>query len=92
MPIRAPRHDLRPGALAMATARLVILALLCALQYWLLTTTMEAFHGGDRALPLAAAIASLVCFGLGLGLVVAAERQESRRRRRREREEGGSVS
>jgi hypothetical protein len=92
MPIRPPRHDLRPGALALATARLVILALLCALQYWLLTTTMEAFHGGDRRLPLAAAIASLACFVLGLGLVVAAERQEARRRQRRERDERGGDS
>ena len=88
MPIRGPDHDLRPGARAVATTRLVIVALLCGLQYWLLTTTMEAFHGGDRALPLAAALASAGCFLLGLGLVAAAERQEARRRRRRR--EGGS--
>jgi hypothetical protein len=87
MPIPAPKNDLRPGALALATSRLVILALLCALQYWLLTTTMEAFHGGDRRLPLAAAIASIACFLLGLGLVIVAERNEARRRRRRR--EGG---
>ena len=88
MPLPGPDHDLRPGARAVATARLVVVALLCGLQYWLLTTTMEAFHGGDRALPLAAALASGACFLLGLGLVVTAERQEARRRRRRR--EGGS--
>jgi len=88
VPIPGPDHDLRPGARAVATARLVILALLCALQYWLLTTTMEAFHGGDRGLPLAAALASGACFLLGLGLVVAAERQEARHLRRRR--EGGT--
>lgn len=83
MPLRGPDHDLRPGAVGVATARLVIVAGLCALQYWLLTTTMEAYHGGDRALPLAAAIASGVCFLLALGLVLAGERAEARRRRRR---------
>jgi len=83
MPLPRPDHDLRPGALGVATARLVIVALLCGLQYWLLTTTMEAFHGGDRELPLAAAIASSICFLLGLGLVVAGERSEALRQRRR---------
>jgi len=81
MPIRGPNHDLRPGAGAVATGRLVLVALLCALQYWLLTATMEAFHGGDDALPLPAALASGGCFVLGLGLVVVAERTEARRRR-----------
>ena len=60
MPLPPPDHDLRPGARGVATARLVIVAMLCGLQYWLLTATMEAFHGGDRTLPLAAAIASFV--------------------------------
>jgi hypothetical protein len=87
MPLRGPDHDLRPGALGVASARLVILAILCGLQYWLLTSTMEAFHGGDRDLPLVAAIASVACFLLGLGLVVTAERNEARRRRRRQRGE-----
>jgi hypothetical protein len=88
VPIPGPDHDLRPGARAVATARLVVVALLCGLQYWLLTSTMEAFHGGDRALPLPAAIASGACFLLGVGLVIAGERQEARRRRRRR--EGGT--
>lgn len=82
MPIPGPAHDLRPGVRGVATARLVIVAMLCALQYWLLTTTMEAFHGGDRTLPFAAAIASAICFALGVGLVFAGERSEARRRRR----------
>jgi hypothetical protein len=81
MPIRGPRHDLRAGARAVATARLVVVALICGLQYWLLTSTMEAFHGGDRSLPLPAALASAGCFLLGLGLVAVAERAEARRSR-----------
>jgi hypothetical protein len=81
MPIRGPSHDLGSGARAVATARLVVVALICCLQYWLLTSTMEAFHGGDRSLPLPAALASLGCFLLGLGLVAVGERSEARRRR-----------
>jgi hypothetical protein len=87
MPIRGPDHDLRPGASAVSTARLVIVALLCSLQYWLLTATMEAYHGGDRGLPLPAALASAACFSLGLGLVVVAERNDARRRQLRRRTE-----
>jgi uncharacterized protein DUF6755 len=87
MPIRGPRHDLRPGARAVATARLVVVALICCLQYWLVTSTMEAFHGGDRGLPLPAALASVGCFLLGLGLVAVGERTEARHRRS-QREDG----
>lgn len=79
MPIPAPQHDLRSGSRGMALARLVIVAMLCAMQYWLLTSTMEAFHGGDRDLPFAAAIASLLCFLLALGLVRVGERAAVRR-------------
>jgi hypothetical protein len=49
---------------------------------------MEAFHGGDHALPLPAALASGGCFMLGVGLVVVGERNEARRRRLRHREGG----
>jgi len=89
MPIPGPNHDLRPGAAAVATARLVIVGLLCGLQYWLLTTTMEAFHGGDHALPLPAALASAGCFLLALGLVIVAERSDVRRRQL-DRRDGGA--
>lgn len=85
MPIPPPEHDLRPGARGVSTARLAIVATLCGLQYWLLTSTMEAFHGGDRRLPLAAALASGACFLLQLGLVVTAELNEARRLRHRRR-------
>jgi hypothetical protein len=81
MPIPGPRHDLRPGAAGIATARLVILAMLCALQYWLLTSTFEAYKGGDRDIPLVGWIASSVCFALGAGLVLAGEWSPRRVRR-----------
>ena len=38
------------------------------LQLWLFTATMEAYLGGDDAVVVPAALASLVCLGLGLGL------------------------
>jgi hypothetical protein len=82
MPISGPSHDLRPGARGVATARLVIVAVLCALQYWLLTSAMEAFHADVHDHLLVAAIASGVCFALGAGLVIAGERAANRRRTR----------
>lgn len=85
MPIPGPIHDQRPGARGVATARLVIVALLCALQYWLLTSAMEAFHAGDRGQLLVAAVTSAVCFVLAAGLVVAGERASARRRQGRAR-------
>jgi hypothetical protein len=38
------------------------------MQLWLFTTTMEAYLGGDESFVLIAALASLVCLGLNLGL------------------------
>jgi hypothetical protein len=90
MPIPGPHHDLRPGARGVATARLVIVAILCALQYWLLTSAMEAFHAGDRGQLLVAVIASGVCFFLASGLVIAGERAVARRRARRGGRESAS--
>ncbi len=39
------------------------------LQLWLLTATMNSFLGGDAGVPLPAAIFSLVCLLLNLGLL-----------------------
>jgi hypothetical protein len=73
MPIPGPHHDRRPGAAGAATARLVIVAMLCGAQYWLLTSTMEASHAGDREIPIPAAIASGICFLLAAGLILTGE-------------------
>jgi hypothetical protein len=73
MPISAPRHDLRPGARSASVFRLSVVGLLCALQYWLLTSAMEASQAGRRDTALPAFIASLICFALGAGLVLAGE-------------------
>jgi hypothetical protein len=73
MPVPRPDHDRRPGAASSATARLVIIAMLCAFQYWLLASTMEAWHAGDGSIPPVAAAVSLGCFALAAGLVITGE-------------------
>ncbi len=53
----------------------ILLGLLClilmivVLQLWLFTATMEAYLGGDQSIVIPAALASLACFGLVLGLL-----------------------
>jgi len=53
----------------------IVLGILCLvviiviLQLWLLTATMNAYLGGDEAVLIPAALASLVCLGLNAGLL-----------------------
>jgi hypothetical protein len=54
-----------------------LLLILIILQLWLLTATMNAFMGGDEAVILPAALASLICFGLNAGLLTYVYRLES---------------
>ncbi|MHB0969724.1 MAG: DUF6755 family protein [Thermoanaerobaculia bacterium] len=48
---------------------LSIVLIIVALQLWLLTATMNAFLGGDDAVVIPAALASLVCLALNIGLL-----------------------
>ena len=48
---------------------LCIVLVIVILQLWLLTATMNAFLGGDESPIWPAALASLVCLGLNLGLL-----------------------
>ena len=48
---------------------LCIVLLIVVLQLWLLTATMNAYLGGDESIILPAALASLVCFLLNVGLL-----------------------
>jgi hypothetical protein len=48
---------------------LCVTLVLVVLQLWLLTATMNAYLGGDSGVVWPAAIASLVCFLLNLGLL-----------------------
>lgn len=48
---------------------LCIVVILVMLQLWLLTATMNAYLGGDESAIWPAALASLVCLMLNLGLL-----------------------
>lgn len=48
---------------------LAIVLMIVVLQLWLLTATMNAFLGGEDAVVLPAALASIVCFLLNAGLL-----------------------
>lgn len=73
MPIGTPKFDTRPGATAATTARLAICGTICIVQYWLLTASMEAHHGGNHRVAIPMFVASLVCFLLVAGLIVTGE-------------------
>lgn len=46
-----------------------IMIVIVVLQLWLFTATMNAYLGGDHAVALAAAAASVICFALIAGLL-----------------------
>jgi len=56
---------------------LCLVLILVVLQLWLFTATMDAFLGGDEAVILPAALTSLVCFGLAVGLLYYLRNMES---------------
>jgi heme O synthase-like polyprenyltransferase len=73
MPVGKPNFDTRPGVTATATARIWICAIICIVQYWLLTSSMEAFHGGNHRVALPMFVASVFCFLLVAGLIITGE-------------------
>jgi hypothetical protein len=48
---------------------LSIQAILVVLQLWLLTATMDSFLAGRESVVVPAALASLACFALNIGLL-----------------------
>lgn len=80
--MRKPSFDTRPGTATSATARLVIVASICAFQYWLLTASMEASHGGNDRIALPAFLVSGACFLFAVGLIVMGEIGTHRIRRK----------
>lgn len=55
--------------LIIVDGMLAFVAILVILQLWLLTATMESYLGGDYQIVWPAALASLSCLGLNLGLL-----------------------
>jgi len=58
----------RNQRVGIVQAILCIVSIIAVMQLWLFTTTMESYLGGDESFVLPAALASLVCLGLNLGL------------------------
>jgi hypothetical protein len=48
---------------------LCVLLILVILQLWLFTATMNAYLGGDVTVVLPAALTSLACFALNVGIL-----------------------
>jgi hypothetical protein len=48
---------------------LMFVILIVVLQLWLFTATVNAYLGGDTAITVPAALASMACLGLNLGLL-----------------------
>lgn len=58
----------RSQRLTIVMGILSLIGVIVILQLWLFTATMEAYLGGDDRVVWPAALASLACLGLGLGL------------------------
>lgn len=48
---------------------LCVVLVIVVCQLWLITATMNAFLGGDHTIVWPAAVVSLVCLGLNVGLL-----------------------
>jgi hypothetical protein len=59
----------RPQQTTIATGILAFVAVLVVLQLWLFTASMNAYLGGDVAALGPAAIGSLACLALNVGLL-----------------------
>ena len=59
----------RVQRMTIVNAMLLFVILIVILQLWLLTASVNAYLGGDTAVTLPAALVSLVCLALNLGLL-----------------------
>jgi hypothetical protein len=59
----------RPQKMTIVQGILCIVFMIDILQLWLLTATMNSYLGGDEGVPVPAALFSLVCLFLNLGLL-----------------------
>jgi hypothetical protein len=70
----------REQRMTIVYGMLAFVLILVVLQLWLLTATMNAWLGGDESIIWPAAIASLLCLLLNLGLLRYLYRMERERR------------
>ena len=66
---RKSSHFARSQRMTIVTGILFLVITLIILQLWLFTATVNAYLGGDRGILLPAALVSLLCLGLNLGLL-----------------------
>lgn len=64
-----PRRFARSQRMTVVTGILCVVLVLVVVQLWLLTATMNAYLAGDGHIVLPAALASLACLALNLGLL-----------------------
>jgi hypothetical protein len=64
-----PTSFARSQRQTVVTGILCVVIVLVVLQLWLLTATMNAYLAGDNEVVLPAALASLACLALNLGLL-----------------------
>jgi hypothetical protein len=61
-------HFARSQRMTIVLGIALLCVMLVVMQLWLLTATMEAYLDGEQAIVVPAALASLGCFALNLGL------------------------
>lgn len=62
-------HPLRARRITIVNAMLLFVILVVILQLWLLTASVNAYLGGDTSVTIPAALVSLICLALNLGLL-----------------------
>ncbi len=66
---RPQSHFARSQRTPIVLGVLFLVLIIVILQLWLFTATMEAYLAGESSIVLPAALASLACLGLILGLM-----------------------
>lgn len=61
--------SLRARRITVVNAMLLFVILVVMLQLWLLTASVNAYLGGDTSVTIPAALVSLLCLALNLGLL-----------------------
>src|SRR5262249_47196281 len=75
-PGRPGRGFSRPQKMTIVLGILSVVVIIVVLQLWLLTATMNAFLAGRQGVIIPAALASIVCCALNLGLLSYISRME----------------
>ena len=63
------KHFTRPQKMTILSGILWLVLVIDILQLWLITATMNSYLGGDKGVPVPAAIFSVFCLALNVGLL-----------------------